>query len=67
MPLTMAVLDMLACTCARKCKVSTCQCLQNGLRCTDMCSLPTCENPQAVEDEEDYQSPNEVDDDDVEE
>ena len=51
-----APLDLLACTCAK----SDCECLANGLKCTDMCRLPNCDNqadhPES-EDELDYEEP----------
>ena len=39
-----AVLDLLACNCSKKCSLSRCVCVANGLRCTDMCRLKDCEN-----------------------
>jgi hypothetical protein len=60
-PAPEAVLDLLSCSCARKCDLQNCQCLKNGLRCTDMCRLQTCGNQQVddeekspFDDEEDY-------------
>lgn len=46
-----AVLELLACHCKWKCVPEDCPCLQNGLHCTYMCQLPTCENqkPQDVD------------------
>lgn len=39
-----AILDLLACNCARKSDLPKCDCIANGLKCTDMCRLPDCEN-----------------------
>ena len=49
LPAPQAVLDLLACDCRRVCKLPNCECLANGLKCTDMCRLVTCDN-QKVED-----------------
>ena len=43
-PAPQAVLDLLACNCPRKCELPRCECMANGLKCTDMCRLPDCEN-----------------------
>ena len=43
-PALQAVLDLLACNCPRKCELPRCECMANGLKCTDMCRLPDCEN-----------------------
>jgi hypothetical protein len=48
-PAPQAVLDLLACTCPKSCKMPKCVCLSNGLRCTDMCRLPDCENQAPIE------------------
>jgi hypothetical protein len=45
------VLKLLSCKCARSCKLPDCTCLKNGLKCTDMGKLQTCNN-QPLEDEE---------------
>ena len=39
-----SVLELLACTCSRECKDSSCSCMINGLNCTDMCKLKNCCN-----------------------
>ena len=39
-----AVLELLACTCPNVCTTENCVCLKNGLKCTDMCKLKTCDN-----------------------
>ena len=36
-----AILDLLACNCAKKCELPKCKCMANGLNCTDMCILQT--------------------------
>ncbi len=43
-PAPQAILDLLACNCSKKCVLLNCECLANGLKCTDMCRLPDCEN-----------------------
>lgn len=53
-PAPEAILDLLACNCARKCELPKCSCMANGLKCTDMCKLQDCENQASFyqEDEE---------------
>ena len=43
-PTPAALLEFLSCSCARSCKLPTCTCLTNGLKCTDMCRLRGCNN-----------------------
>ena len=43
-PAPEAVLQLLACKRVRTCKLPDCTCLANGLKCTDMCRLQTCDN-----------------------
>ena len=38
--------------CVRSCKLPDCTCLANGLKCTDMCKLQTCNNQPAEDDED---------------
>ena len=38
------LLEFLSCFCVRSCKLSTCTCLSNGLKCTDMCCFRNCNN-----------------------
>lgn len=38
------VLELLSCKCKKSCKVPSCQCLVNGLPCTQACFLQECEN-----------------------
>ena len=52
-PAPRAVLDLLACKCPRKCVLPNCECLKNGLKCTDMCRLRDCENRSSISDDED--------------
>lgn len=47
-PAPQAILDLLTCNCSKKCVLPNCECLANGLKCTDMCRLSDCEN-QALE------------------
>ena len=39
-------IGQLACSCKRKCTITQCDCLENGLKCTQMCRLSNCENWQ---------------------
>ena len=43
-PAPAALLESLSCSCARSCKLPSCMCLTNGLKCTDMCRLRDCNN-----------------------
>ena len=43
-PAPKAVLQLLSCKSARSCKLPDCSCIQNGLKCTDMCRLKDCQN-----------------------
>jgi len=52
-PAPEAVLDLLACNCSRQCIAQKCVCVSNGLKCTDMCKLPNCENQGSVIEESD--------------
>ena len=63
-PAPQAILDLLACNCAKKCELPKCECMVNRLKCTDMCRLQDCEN-QANAEESDYE-PDENDDFDLE-
>ena len=45
-----AVLQLLSCKCSRGCKLPECQCMSNGLKCTNMCKLQTCANQPQDED-----------------
>lgn len=47
-PAPQSVLDLLACTCPRSCKLPRCVCMANGLKCTDMCKLTTCDNQRTT-------------------
>ncbi len=46
---------------ATKCELPKCECIVNGLKCTDMCRLPDCDN-QAASILNDEESSNEQDD-----
>ncbi|CAH3160564.1 unnamed protein product, partial [Porites evermanni] len=43
-PAPQAVLELLSCQCSRSCKLPSCSCILNGLKCTDMCRLQDCTN-----------------------
>ena len=47
-PAPQAILDLLACNCPRKCELPKCECIVNGLKCTDMCRLSDCENQASL-------------------
>ena len=39
-----AVLNLISCSCARRCLASDCSCMLNGLKCTIVCRLQNCCN-----------------------
>ena len=45
-----AVLQLLLCKYSRRCKLPECQCMGNGLKCTNLCKLHTCDNQPQQED-----------------
>lgn len=66
-PAPEAVLDLLACNCSRKCTLPKCECMANGLKCTDMCKLADCENQPSISDSEDSSDEDGDDDEDDDE
>ena len=56
LPAPQTVLDLLSCNCRRVCKAPHCSCIGNGLKCTLMCKLQTCEN-RLQDDEENDEGP----------
>ena len=50
------VLDMMFCTCTKKCERGSCPCVDNSLKCTDACTKQNCENFQDFElDNDDFE------------
>ena len=49
-PAPEAALQLLSCQCVHSCKLPHCTCLSNGLKCTDMCRLQTCNNQPSEHD-----------------
>ena len=43
-PAPETVLEFLSCKCKKSCKLPSCQCMVNGLPCTQACILQECEN-----------------------
>ena len=62
-PAPEAVMELLSCKCPRSCTLPKCTCLANGMKCSDMCKLTTCQNqPNDDEDEDvDLASDDDVD------
>ena len=56
------VLELMYCTCFKKCVLETCPCVQNGLFCTDACWKKDCENYLDEDDENDELVSDEDDD-----
>ena len=50
-PAPLAVMELLSCKCSRLCKLPDCQCMTNGLFCTENCKLKTCNNQPPEEEE----------------
>ena len=50
-PAPQAVLNLLACTCPKLCKLPKCVCMASGLKCTDMCKLSTFDNRSGENDD----------------
>lgn len=46
-----AVLEFLFCKCKQRCVMPKCQCLVNGLKCTESCRLQSCTNMNTDDDE----------------
>jgi len=69
-PLAVGPRELLFCKCVRACKLPDCTCLANGLKCTDLCKLKTCENQKLDEEEPaldmDYSDESDDEDDDTE-
>ena len=63
LPALKAVLSLLSCDCKRRFVEGKCSCMVNGIKCTDMCSLKTCDNQphEGVVDEKDDQDEHEID------
>ena len=47
-PTPQAILDMLTCNCTRTCQLPSCECMANGLKCTNICKLLHCGNQATV-------------------
>ena len=60
------VLDMMFCSCLRKCIAGSCPCVDNAMHCTDACTKQNCENfrdlDDDVDDETDYEYSSDDDD-----
>ena len=44
LPAPRAVIELMACTCKKSCESNNCECILNGLKCSDLCRLATCAN-----------------------
>ena len=44
MPAPKAVIELLACMRKGVCEGNTCECILNGLKCSDLCRLAECSN-----------------------
>ena len=39
LPVPRAVIELMACKCKKSCENNTCECILNGLKCSDLCHL----------------------------
>ena len=46
-----AVIELMSCMCKKECKDYSCDCIRNGLKCSDICRLTTCSNQPEEEDD----------------
>lgn len=61
------VLEMMFCTCLKKCVRGSCPCVDNSLKCTDACTNHECDNFQSNEEPaEEYEIDYEDDNDECE-
>ena len=48
-PAPRAVIKLIACTCKQSCDETTCDCILNGPKCSDLSRVTTCSNQQEEE------------------
>ena len=53
LPAPRAVIELMSCVCKKACNDNSCDCIRNGLKCSDLCRLTTCSNQP--DEEEDLQ------------
>ena len=53
LPAPTAVIELMSCMCKKACNDDSCDCIRNGLKCSDLCRLITCSNQP--DEEEDIQ------------
>ena len=67
LPAPQAVMELLSCDCKKERVQDSCTCIQNGLKCTNLCKLTSCAN-RPLEDDDDttdlYNDSDDSDDDD---
>lgn len=51
-PAPRAVIELLSCMCRKACNDDSCECIRNGLKCSDICRLTNCSNQPEEEEEE---------------
>ena len=44
LPAPTAVIELISCMCKKACNDDSCDCIRNGLKCSDLCRLTTCSN-----------------------
>ena len=44
LPAPQAVMELLSCDCKKECVQDSCICIQNYLKCTNLCKLTSCAN-----------------------
>ncbi|MES9881053.1 MAG: hypothetical protein ABW185_09250 [Sedimenticola sp.] len=50
-PAPQSILEFISCKCSRSCQLPRCQCMSNGLRCTEECRLQECSNMLNTDDD----------------
>jgi len=51
LPAPQAVTELLSCNYKKECVQDSCTCIQNYLKCTNLCKLTSCANQQAEDDD----------------
>jgi hypothetical protein len=63
-PAPQAILEFISCKCSRICQLPGCQCLSNGLKCTEECRLQNCSNMKDADEDDSIQDVLDEDDED---
>jgi len=61
-PAPQAVMELLSCDCKKVCVHDSCTCIQNYLKCTNLCKLTSCANQPPDDDDDTTDLHNDSDD-----